>query len=66
MFNNTFVAMAIAVGVSCLIADVAKVRPTVLAADLILSRDKYARRYVEAYRQNQRMQERVERDLEPS
>jgi 5-methyltetrahydrofolate--homocysteine methyltransferase len=53
LLNNTFVAMAIAAGVTCLITDAARVRPTVLAADLILGRDKHARRYVGAYRQGQ-------------
>jgi 5-methyltetrahydrofolate--homocysteine methyltransferase len=56
LLNNAFVAMTIAAGVTCLIVDVAKVRPAVLAADLILGRDKYARRYIEAYRQRQRLQ----------
>jgi 5-methyltetrahydrofolate--homocysteine methyltransferase len=51
LLNNAFVIMAIAAGVTCLIVDVAKVRPAVLAADLILGRDKRARRYIEAYRQ---------------
>jgi len=51
LLNNAFVAIVIAVGVTCLIVDVAKVRPIVLAADLILGRDKRARRYIEAYRQ---------------
>lgn len=51
LLNSAFVAMAITAGATCLIVDVAKVRPAVLAADLILGRDKYARRYVEAYRQ---------------
>jgi 5-methyltetrahydrofolate--homocysteine methyltransferase len=51
LLNNAFVVMAIAAGVTCLIVDVAKVRPTVLAADLILGRDKRARRYIKAYRQ---------------
>jgi 5-methyltetrahydrofolate--homocysteine methyltransferase len=54
LLNNAFVVMAIAAGVTCLIVDVAKVRPAVLAADLILGRDKRARRYIEAYRQGQR------------
>jgi 5-methyltetrahydrofolate--homocysteine methyltransferase len=54
LLNNAFVAMTIAAGVTCLIVDVAKVRPTVLAADLILGRDKHARRYIEAYRQRQK------------
>jgi 5-methyltetrahydrofolate--homocysteine methyltransferase len=49
--NNAFVVMAIAAGATCLIVDVAKVRSIVLAADLVLGRDKRARRYIEAYRQ---------------
>ncbi len=51
LLNKAFVAMAIAAGVTCLIVDVAKVRPAVLAADLLMGRDRYARRYIEAYRQ---------------
>jgi len=51
LLNNAFVAMAVAAGATCLIVDVAKVRPIVLAADLILGHDKHARRYIEAYRQ---------------
>jgi len=51
LLNNAFVAMAVAAGATCLIVDVAKVRPIILAADLVLGRDKRARRYIEAYRQ---------------
>jgi 5-methyltetrahydrofolate--homocysteine methyltransferase len=54
LLNNAFVAMAIVAGVTCLIVDVAKVRPTVLATDLILGRDKHARRFIEVYRQHQK------------
>ena len=54
VINNTFVAIVIAAGVTCLIVDVAKVRPIVLAADLVLANDKRARRYIEAYRQRQK------------
>ena len=50
LLNNAFVAMAVAAGATCLIVDVAKVRPAILAADLILGRDKRARRYIEAFR----------------
>jgi 5-methyltetrahydrofolate--homocysteine methyltransferase len=50
LINNTFVAMVINAGANALIVDVANVRPTVLAADLILGRDKFARRYIEDYR----------------
>jgi 5-methyltetrahydrofolate--homocysteine methyltransferase len=56
LLNNAFVAMVIAAGVTCVIADVNKVRPAVLAADLILAHDKYARRYTESYRQRQKKQ----------
>jgi len=56
LLNNAFVAMAIAVGITCLITDAAKVRPTVMGADLILGRDKHAQRYVGAYRQRQEQQ----------
>jgi 5-methyltetrahydrofolate--homocysteine methyltransferase len=51
LINNTFVAMAVTAGATCLIVDVAKVRSIVLAADLVLGRDRRARRYIEAYRQ---------------
>ena len=57
LLNNAFVVMAVAAGVTCLIVDVAKVRPAILAADLILGRDRRARRYIEAYRQRQKPRE---------
>ena len=52
VLNNAFLSVAIAAGATCLIVDVAKVRSTVLATDLILGRDNRARRYIEAYRQS--------------
>ena len=58
LMNDTFVAMVIAAGITCLITDAAKVRPTVLAADLVLGRDKHARRYIEAYRQRPKQENR--------
>jgi 5-methyltetrahydrofolate--homocysteine methyltransferase len=56
LLNNAFVAMAIASGLTCLITDAAKVRAAVVAADLVLGRDKHARRYIGAYRQRQEQQ----------
>ena len=53
LLNSTFLAITIAAGVTCPIVDVAKVRPIVLAADLVLGHDRRARRYTEAYRQRQ-------------
>lgn len=52
--NCTFLAMSIQNGVNCPIVDVAKVRPTVLATDLLLGRDPFARRYIRAYRERQK------------
>ncbi len=57
LLNSAFVVMAVAAGVTCLIVDVAQVRPAILAADLMLGRDRRARRYIEAYRQRQRPRE---------
>lgn len=54
LLNNAFLAIAIAAGVTCPIVDAAKVRPTILATDLVLGRDNYAMRYTKAYRQRQK------------
>lgn len=51
LINDAFVVMAAAAGANCLIVDVAKVRSIILAADLVLGRDRRGRRYTEAYRQ---------------
>jgi 5-methyltetrahydrofolate--homocysteine methyltransferase len=51
LINSTFLAMVIAAGVNCPIVDAAKVLPVVRASDLILGRDKYARRYTKSYRE---------------
>jgi 5-methyltetrahydrofolate--homocysteine methyltransferase len=58
LLNNAFVVMATAAGATCLIVDVAKVRSIILAADLVLGRDKRARRYIGAYRQRQEQEKR--------
>lgn len=56
LLNRTFVAMAVAFGATCLIVDVAQVRPAILAADLVLGRDPRARRYISAYRERMQRQ----------
>jgi 5-methyltetrahydrofolate--homocysteine methyltransferase len=53
LLNNAFLAMAIAAGVNCPMVDAAQVRDQVLAADLALGRDRYASRYLKAYRRRQ-------------
>jgi len=52
--NGAFLAMAIGRGLNCPIVDAAKVRPYILAADLVLGRDEYSMRYLKAYRQRQK------------
>jgi 5-methyltetrahydrofolate--homocysteine methyltransferase len=52
--NRIFLALAIQTGVTCPIVDVAKVRPAILAADLVLGRDGFGMRYIKAYRQRQK------------
>ncbi len=54
LLNSAFLVAAITAGVNCPIVDVARMRTTVLAADLILSRDKYAQRYIGDFRQRQK------------
>ena len=54
VINWAFLAMAIQSGVTCPIVDVTKVRPAILAADLVLGRDNYAMRYIKGYKQRQK------------
>ena len=54
VLNGAFLAMAVAAGLNCAIVDAAKVRPVILAADLLLGRDEYAMRYIKAFRQRSR------------
>jgi len=51
--TSYFLAIAIAAGVTCPVVDVDKVRPAILATDLVLGNDEYARRYIKGYRQRQ-------------
>ncbi|NQT30724.1 MAG: dihydropteroate synthase [Deltaproteobacteria bacterium] len=56
LINYAFMSVVIAAGATSLIVNVARVRPIVLAADLVLAQDKRARRYIDAYRQRQKLQ----------
>jgi len=50
ILNNAWIAMVIDAGGTALIADAAKVMPAVLSADLVLGRDRFARRFLEDHR----------------
>jgi len=54
LLTSYFLPIAIAAGVTCPIVDVAMMRPAVLAIDLALGRDDYARRYIRGYRERQK------------
>jgi 5-methyltetrahydrofolate--homocysteine methyltransferase len=56
LLNSAWIAMVIEAGGTALIADAARVMPTVLAADLVLGRDRFARRYLEGHRKRQAAQ----------
>ena len=52
--NGAFLAVAIHLGVDCPVVDVAKVRTYVLAADAVLGRDQYMRRFIKDFRRRQK------------
>jgi 5-methyltetrahydrofolate--homocysteine methyltransferase len=54
VINGAFLAIVIAAGVNCPLVDAAKVRPSILAADLALGRDEYAMRYIRAFRKRRK------------
>lgn len=53
VINSAWVSMVITAGATALIVDAAKVRPSILATDLILGRDRFARRFIEDHRKRQ-------------
>jgi 5-methyltetrahydrofolate--homocysteine methyltransferase len=53
LLNTTWIAMSIEAGGTALIASASQVMPSVLAADLVLGRDRFARRYIESHRKRQ-------------
>jgi len=50
VINSVFLALAIQTGLTCAIVNAAKMKPYIMAADLLLGRDPWARRYVTYYR----------------
>lgn len=54
LLNQNFLAMALAVGMTCAILDPASMCATVRACDLLLGHDEYAARYISYYRRSQK------------
>jgi len=50
VINSVFLSLAIQSGLTCAIVNAAKMKPYIMAADLLLGRDPWARQYVTYYR----------------
>ena len=50
VINSVFLSLGIQAGLTCTIVNAAKTKPYIMAADLLLGRDPWARRYVTHYR----------------
>ncbi|HYA92939.1 MAG TPA: dihydropteroate synthase [Thermodesulfobacteriota bacterium] len=50
VINSVFLALALQAGLTCAMVNAAKMKPYLMAADLLLGRDPWARRYVTYYR----------------
>ena len=53
LINRTFLALAIEAGLTCPTVDAAKVRPTIIATDLVLGKDRFSQRYIRNFRNRQ-------------
>jgi 5-methyltetrahydrofolate--homocysteine methyltransferase len=57
LLNGVFLSIIIHLGVNCPVVDAAKVRQYILAADALLGRDQYMRRFIQDYRKRQKAQQ---------
>jgi len=56
VLNAVFLSMVIQLGVNCPVVDTAKVRQYILAADALLGKDQYMRRFIKDFRERQKAQ----------
>jgi 5-methyltetrahydrofolate--homocysteine methyltransferase len=54
LLNAVFLSIVIHMGVNCPVVDVARMRHYVLAADALLGKDQYMRRFIQDYRKKQK------------
>ena len=52
VINSVYLGMAIEAGVTCPVVDVAKVRKSIMATDLLLGLDRFSKRYLKYTREN--------------
>lgn len=55
LLNGVFLSMVIQLGVNCPVVDAGKVRQYALAADALLGRDQYMRRFIQDFRRRQKL-----------
>jgi 5-methyltetrahydrofolate--homocysteine methyltransferase len=53
VINDAWASAVIVAGATALITDAAKIRPAILATDLMLGRDRFARRFIEDHRKRE-------------
>ncbi len=61
VINAAWASMVINAGATALVTDAAKVRPAILATDLILARDRFARRYIEDHRKREQAAQQAQK-----
>jgi 5-methyltetrahydrofolate--homocysteine methyltransferase len=61
VINAAWASMVIGAGATALVTDAAKVRPAILATDLIMGRDRFARRYIEDHRRREQAAQQVQK-----
>jgi 5-methyltetrahydrofolate--homocysteine methyltransferase len=61
VINAAWASMVINAGATALVTDAAKVRPAILATDLILGRDRFARRYIADHRKREQAAQQAQK-----
>lgn len=51
ILNEAFISMVLSMGITCLIANPSQVRQSVLACDLLLGKDRFARNFIKSFRE---------------
>ncbi len=60
LLNGVFLSMIIYLGVNCPVVDVAKVRQYILAADALLGKDHYMKKFIQDFRRRQKLAQQSE------
>jgi 5-methyltetrahydrofolate--homocysteine methyltransferase len=61
VINAAWASMVIGAGATALVTDAVRVRPAILATDLIMGRDRFARRYIEDHRKREQAAQQAQK-----